>query len=161
MSIAIRRNEQSDSPQNRRVSHTLNLARKNEDRDRPVPLPAKRHRTPPGGFRQWCPLTGGLGLRKPRRTGPFWLKTIPHLGKSWSHVSHDQGNDGGSHEKAIRTERCCRIRADRCRFRPESFRTKLSEPAGSSNHPKGHERSYRAGRMDFTKLPRRNILGLY
>ena len=50
MSIAIRRNEQSNSPQNRRVSHTANLARKNEDRDRPVPLPVKKPPSCPGGF---------------------------------------------------------------------------------------------------------------
>jgi hypothetical protein len=69
-------------------------------------------------------------------------------GKSWSHVSHHKGNDGGSSEKAIR--------ADRCRFRPGSFRANLPEPTGSSS-----DRSCRAGRMDFTELPRRNFLDLY
>jgi hypothetical protein len=41
-------------------------------------------------------------------------------------------------------------------FRPIS----LSQQAASSD-PKGHERSCREGRMDFTELPRRNFLGLY
>src|ERR1700722_2908394 len=88
-------------------------------------------------------------------------KTIPQAGKSRPHLSHHEGNDGGSSEKAIRTKRCCRIRADRCRFRPGTFRANLPEPTGSSSDPKGHERSCRAGRMDFTLLPRRNFLGLY
>ena len=95
--------------------------------------------------------------RGPVNLTESWSKTIPQAGKSWSHVSHHKGNDGGSREKAIRTKRCCRIRADRCRFRPAGFRAYLPEPTGSSSDPKGH----RAGGMDFAELPRRNFLGLY
>jgi hypothetical protein len=43
----------------------------------------------------------------------------------------------------------------------EPFGPNRPEPTGSSSDPKGHERSCRAGRMDFTELPRRNFLGLY
>jgi hypothetical protein len=40
-------------------------------------------------------------------------------------------------------------------------RANLPEPTGSSSDPQGHVPSCRAGRMDFTELPRRNFLGLY